>query len=113
MRGRGRTVLRLPSRYHERPYLPRQSPISATQSILKEVAGKRTASPRRYQSALDVSRPGFLDLLHNALRHRNIIEFLCALAALLERVFEELDGFGRRRLIRRLLVHQDEGRRVD
>src|SRR6266478_9518158 len=63
-----------------------------------------------FRSALDVSRPGLLDQLDHQIRHRNVVEFLGHLVALGECPFEELDGLGGRRLINRLLVHQDEGR---
>src|SRR5215831_14999770 len=42
--------------------------------------------------------------------HRDVVELFGHLAAVLERPFEELDGFGGGGLIRRILVHQDEGR---
>src|SRR6266576_244459 len=64
----------------------------------------------RARSALDISRPGLLDQLDHRIRHRNVVEFLGHLVALGESPFEELDGLGGRRLVDRLLVHQDEGR---
>src|SRR3984957_10793166 len=66
-----------------------------------------------YYSALDIGRPGLLDQLDHRVRHRNVVEFLGHLAALLERPFEELDRLLGCRLVGRILVHQDEGRGDD
>src|SRR5579862_4424099 len=60
--------------------------------------------------ALDVGRPGLLDLLDHGVGHRDVVEILGHLAALLERVLEELQRILGGRLVRRIFVDQDEGR---
>src|ERR1700722_1905292 len=50
--------------------------------------GTRSFEPPR--SALDVGRPGLLDQLDHRIRHRNVVEVLGHLAALVEGELEDL-----------------------
>src|ERR1700681_3319945 len=68
--------------------------VDAQVPALRRSARKRcTASGRYSRSALDVGGPGLFDQLDDRFRHRDVVELFSHLAALLERPFEELDGF--------------------
>src|SRR6476620_1600479 len=55
--------------------------------------------------ALDLGGPGLFDQLDHGVGHRNVVEFLGHLVALLESPFKELDGFLCGGFIGRVLVH--------
>src|SRR6516225_3921514 len=98
----------------ERPSLPRRSPVLAYLFLLdRSRAPDAALRPEHESSALDLGSPGLLDLLDDAVRHRDVVEFLGHLVAVLEGPAEELDGFLRGRLVGPFLVHEDEGRRRD
>src|SRR6266516_5234537 len=96
-------------------------PLEVTFGYKPEEKGPRTEpSPTRTNSTgrgverlarcvFHFARPGLLDALDDVLRHRDVIEVLGHLAALVIGPGEELERLGGGRRILRLLVHEDPG----
>src|SRR5262249_22456117 len=82
---------------------PRSAPFPA---VIGSISHRENGLPVR---VLDLSRPGLLDVLHDTLRHRNIVEFLCHLAPVLVGPSEELERLTCCGCITRLLVDENPG----
>src|SRR5262249_46155526 len=81
----------------------RSAPFPA---VIGSISHRENGLPVR---VLDLSRPGLLDVLHDTLRHRNIVEFLCHLAPVLVGPSEELERLTCCGCITRLLVDENPG----
>src|SRR4029077_19725188 len=71
----------------------------------------RHCGERLARRVLYLGRPGLLDAVDDVLRHRNVVELLSHLGALVVGPGEELERLGSGRRVLRLLVHQDPRRR--